>query len=566
LTICRRARIGAGRTELAAPVRPGFSSNRRRIGRLAITAFLAAVAGFAAESGAAAQSPPLYDILIRGGTVYDGTGSPGYAADVAITGDRVVRISRQPLDAGLARRVIDARGLAVTPGFIDTHAHVEDLADRPLAESFIRQGVTTVIYAPDGGMPWPLRDAIERLDSDGHAPNTAFFAGHNAIRTRVMGTANRAPTGEELERMKAMVAQAMDEGAIGFSTGLRYVPGIYSRTEEVIALARVAAGRGGFYSSHIRDEGEGVVDAVREVVRIAREAGIPAQVSHHKIMGQPQWGQSVQTLAIIDSARKAGLDVTIDQYGYTATSTGTAVLFPAWSLAGGGDSLRAKLADPAARARIEQGIRETILEERGGGDLSRIQLARVGFRPEWNGKTFADIARDRGVEPSMEFAVALAIEIQTNGGASGVWHVVDEADVRRIMQYPYTMVSSDGGIGALGEGVPHPRNYGAFARILGHYVREEHVLTLEEAVRKMTSLPATRIRQSDRGTLAEGQMADIAVFDPATVTDHATFSEPHQFSTGVKHVLVNGVLVLYDGSMTGEKPGRVLKLPGRPRA
>jgi N-acyl-D-amino-acid deacylase len=532
-----------------------------------VTVLCVAVLCVAAGSGpAAAQGTPRYDILIRGGTVYDGTGSPGYAADVAILGDRVARISRQPLDPSLARRVIDARGLAVTPGFIDTHAHVEELDERPLAESFIRQGVTTVIYAPDGGMPWPLKDAIERLDADGHAPNTAFFAGHNTIRSRVMGSSNRAPTAEELERMKAMVAQAMDEGAIGFSTGLRYVPGIYSTTEEVIALARVAAERGGFYSSHIRDEGAGVIDAVREVVRIAKEAGIPAQVSHHKIMGQPQWGESVQTLAIVDSARQAGLDVTIDQYGYTATSTGTAVLFPAWSLAGGSDSLKARLADPATRGRIEKGIRETILEERGGGDLRRIQLARVGFRPEWNGKTFADIAHDRGVEPTMDFAVALAIEIQTNGGASGVWHVVDEADVRRIMQYPYTMFSSDGGIGVLGVGVPHPRNYGAFARILGHYVREEHVLTLEEAVRKMTSLPATRIRQADRGTLAEGQMADVAVFDPATITDHATFEDPHQFSTGVQHVLVNGVLVLFNGSMTGEKPGRVLKLPGRPRA
>jgi N-acyl-D-aspartate/D-glutamate deacylase len=456
--------------------------------------------------------------------------------------------------------------MAVAPGFIDTHAHVEDLADRPLAESFIRQGVTTVIYAPDGGMPWPLDHAIDALARAKHAPNTAFFAGHNAIRTRVMGTANRAPTPAELEQMKAMVAQAMDEGAIGLSTGLRYVPGIYSRTEEVIALAKVAAERGGFYASHIRDEGEGVVDAVREVVRIAREAGLPAQVSHHKIMGQPQWGQSTRTIAVVDSARAQGLDVTIDQYAYTATSTGTAVLFPAWALAGGNDSLRARLDDPATRTRIEQGIRETILEERGGGDLARIQLARVGFRPEWNGRTFADIARERGRQPAVDFAVELAIEIQGNGGASGVWHVVDEADVRRIMQYAHTMISSDGGIGVPGEGHPHPRNYGAFARVLARYVREDSVLTLQEAIRKMTSLPASRIQQRERGSLAEGAFADIAVFDPATITDHATFTDPHRFATGVWHVLINGVPVLLDGSLTGEKPGRVLKLPTRPRA
>lgn len=523
------------------------------------TAMLVAVAGIPGPAGAQQRSPE-FDYLISGGTVHDGTGAPGYVADVAIRGDRVVVISREPLDPQSAGRVLRARGLAVAPGFIDTHAHVESLASRPLAESFVRQGVTTVIYAPDGGMPWPLADAIERLRSQGHAPNTAFFAGHNAIRRAVMGSADRAPTAGELDRMKAMVSQAMDEGAIGLSTGLRYVPGIYSETEEVIALAKVAAAKGGFYSSHMRDEGAGVVASVREVIRIAADAGLPGQVSHHKIMGQPQWGQSELTVALVDSARAAGLDVTIDQYAYTATSTGTAVLFPAWSLAGGSDSLRARLADPETRARIEQGIRATILEERGGGDLSRIQLARVAFHPEWNGRTFADIAVERGVEPTMEFAIGLAIEIQQQGGASGVWHVVDEADVRRIMQYPWTMISSDGGIGVPGEGHPHPRSYGAFARVLGHYVREEGVLTLEEAIRKMTSLPAWRIGQPERGRIAARAFADIVVFDPATITDHATFEDPHRFSTGVRHVLVNGVPVLLDGSLTGEKPGRVLTL------
>jgi N-acyl-D-aspartate/D-glutamate deacylase len=359
--------------------------------------------------------------------------------------------------------------------------------------------------------------------------------------------------------MKQMVAQAMDEGAIGLSTGLRYVPGIYSETDEVIALAKVAGQRGGIYSSHIRDEGAGSVDAVKEVIRIAREGGLPAQVSHHKLMGQPQWGQSVRTLALVDSARAEGLDVTIDQYAYDATSTSTAVLFPSWALAGGGDSLRARLKDPAQRKRIEEGIRETILEERGGGDLARIQLARVGFHPSWNGMTFADIARERNQEPTMDFAVALAIEIQSQGGASGVWHVVDEADIRRIMTYPHTMISSDGAIGVLGEGHPHPRNYGAFARVLGRYVREEKVLSLEEAVRKMTSLPADRIGLPDRGRLAPGMFADVTVFDPKTISDLATYTDPHRISTGVGYVLVNGVPVLRSNSLTGQKPGKVLR-------
>jgi N-acyl-D-amino-acid deacylase len=337
------------------------------------------------------------------------------------------------------------------------------------------------------------------------------------------------------------------------------VPGTYSTTEEVIELARVAAGHGGIYASHIRDEGEGAVAAVAEVIRIAREARLPAQVSHHKLMGQPQWGQSVRTLAMIDSARAQGLDVTIDQYAYDATSTGTAVLFPSWALAGGSDSLRARLNRPADRKRIEEGIRAIILEERGGGDLNRIRIASYRANPKWNGKTFADIARETNQQPTVEFGIQLAIAIQQQGGASGVWHVANEDDVRRIMKHPFTMISSDGGIGVLGQGHPHPRNYGAFPRVLGRYVREEKVLTLEEAVRKMTSLPAWRIGLPERGRIAEGALADITVFDPLTITDRATYEDPHRFSIGVQHVLINGVVVVRDASLTGEKPGKVLR-------
>jgi N-acyl-D-aspartate/D-glutamate deacylase len=258
--------------------------------------------------------------------------------------------------------------------------------------------------------------------------------------------------------------------------------------------------------------------------------------------------------------------VTIDQYPYDATSTGTAVLFPAWALAGGRDSLRARLADPAQRRRIEAGIKETILEERGGGDLSRIRIASYGPHPQWNGKTFADIAKERGRSPDLVFATELAIEIQGAGGASGVWHVAEETDVRRIMKHPFTMISSDGDIGVLDHGHPHPRNYGAFARVLGRYVREEKVLSLEEAVRKMTSLPAWRIGQPERGRIAEGAFADVAVFNPATIRDLATYENPHRFSVGVEYVLVNGVLVLRSASLTGEKPGRVLRRAPVPRS
>lgn len=524
-------------------------------------AAVAALVSVLVVSPAPAQEPAgaPYDYLLKGGIVIDGTGTPRFPADVAIRDDRIVRVSREPLDSAQGRVLVDAEGLVVAPGFIDFHAHVEELDRYPLAESKLRQGIATVVYAPDGNMPWPLAEYIAELKAGGHAPNIAFFAGHNTIRREVMGTANRAPTAAELQRMQRMVAQAMAEGAIGLSTGLRYVPGAYSETDEVIALATVAAQHGGIYASHIRNEGPGTLEAVRELTRIAREAQIPAQLTHHKLMGGPQHGMSVQTLALVDSARAEGLDITIDQYPYMATSTSTAVLFPSWALAGGTDSLRARLADPDVRARIEAGIREKILTERGGGDLSRIQLSRVSFNPTWEGKTFADIAHERGQEPTVDFGIELAIEIQSQGGAGGVWHVVDEQDMRRIMQYPWTMIASDGGIGVLGREHPHPRYYGAFPRVLARYVREEGVLTLEQAIEKMTSLPAWRIGLPERGRIAEGLVADVVVFDAEAIRDRATFVEPHQFSVGVEHLFVNGTPVLRAGALTGERPGQVLR-------
>jgi N-acyl-D-amino-acid deacylase len=513
----------------------------------------------------AAQDAPSarpFTYLIRGGTIVDGTGAPAYRGDVAVSGGRIVRVSAAPLDTAHAQHVIDAAGLVVAPGFIDTHAHVENLGSYPLAENFLRQGVTTVWYAPDGEMPWPLAPAMQELERERHSPNIAFFAGHNTIRRQVMGTSNRAPTAAELARMKAMVAEAMEEGAIGFSTGLRYVPGSYATTEEVIELARVAARYGGFYSSHIRDEAGGSMASVRELIRIAAEAGLPGQVSHHKLMGQGQWGQSTLTLALIDSARARGIDITLDQYPYDATSTATTVLFPAWSLSGGQDSLRSRLSDAAVRARILEEMREIILEERGGGDLSRIRIARYAPNPSWNGRTFADVALERGRAADMDFALELAVEIQSSGGAGGVWHVVDEADVRRIMQHRWTMISSDGGILVPGVGHPHPRGNGAFARVLGRYVREEGVLTLEDAVRRMTSLPAWRMSDNGRGRIAEGLIADITIFDAERIIDRASYEDPHRYAEGTVHVLVAGEPVLRDGEPTGARPGRVLRRTG----
>lgn len=503
-------------------------------------------------------SPP-FDVLLRGGMVVDGTGAPGFRADVAMRGDRIVLISRAPLDSARATTVLDASGLVVAPGFIDLHAHVEELERFPYAENFLRQGVTTVVYAPDGRMPWPLATYASRLTAAGHAPNVAFFAGHATIRELVLGGAARAPGARELERMKALVAQAMQEGAVGLSTGLRYVPGAYAHTEEIVELARVVGGYGGVYASHIRDEGPGTVEAVAELIEVARAAGVPAHVSHHKLIGRAQWGQSARTLALVDSARAAGLDITLDQYPYTAMATSTAILFPSWALEGGTRSLRARLSDPARRRRIAEAIRETLVREQGAEDLHWIQLSRVRFRPSWQGRTFEDIARQRRREPDLDFAVEFAIELQAQGGAGAIWHVAHEEDVRRIMRHPWTMFASDGSLVAPGRGHPHPRSYGAFPRVLARYVREEDVLELEQAVRKMTSLPAWRIGQRERGRIAEGVLADVVVFDAGAVQDRGTFDEPHRYPEGIRHVLVNGTPVVRDGRLTGARPGRVLR-------
>jgi N-acyl-D-amino-acid deacylase len=507
---------------------------------------------------------PAYDLIIAGGTVIDGTGQPGFAADIAIVGDRIARVDRTRTSRGRARAVLEAEGLIVAPGFIDHHAHVEYIHQRPLAESLIRQGITTVLMSLHSGpQPWPLARYAHELKV---APNVGFFAGHNWIRRTVMGTDNRAPTAQELVSMKTYVDGSMKDGALGLSTGLRYVPGAYARSEEIIELAGVAASYGGIYVSHVRDEGPGVLESVREVIQIAREAGLPGQVQHHKVMGAAQKGKSVETLALIDAAIAQGLDITLDAYPYTATGTGSSVLFPSWALAGGQEALKRRLGTPADRKRIEAEVAEQILNERGGGDLRNIQFARLPSEPRYTGRTMADLAADRGLPNNLETGVALAIELQMAGGFSGVWHVVAEEDVVRILRHPRTMVCTDGDLTGYGMESPHPRSYGAFPRVLGRYVREQQVLTLPDAIRRMTSLSAAQIGQPERGVLAENKFADVTVFDAATVVDRASFDDPHQYPQGIHHVVVNGTVVMRDGSLTGERPGRPLLGPPRPRA
>lgn len=396
--------------------------------------------------------------------------------------------------------------------------------------------------------------------------NVAFLTGHNTIRRAVMGTANRAPTEGELQRMTQMVAESMGQGAFGLSTGLRYIPGYYSTTDEVVALAQVAGDSGGIYTSHLREEGLGLIEGVAEALEIGRRARIPVVLTHHKAVGQQMWGKSVVTLAMVDSARQAGTDVMLDQYPYTASHTGLDVLIPPWALAGGDTAFRRRLEDPVLNDSIERGVVDLLVNDRGGNDIRRVQFAKVAWDSTLNGKTLYDLVVRLNLEPTIENAAPVVIDAVLKGGAGTIFHIIDESDVKRIMAHPMTMIASDGRLNALGDAMPHPRAYGTFPRVLGHYVREEHVLTLEQAVRKMTGMPAARLGLTDRGCLREGCAADVTVFNALTVRDVGTFTDPHHYPEGIPYVIVNGVPVLENGQFTSARPGKVLRrTPGTRR-
>jgi dihydroorotase/N-acyl-D-amino-acid deacylase len=390
------------------------------------------------------------------------------------------------------------------------------------------------------------------------AVNFGTFVGQGSIRQAVLGLENRKATPEEIARMKDLTRQAMQDGALGLSTGLFYVPGNFTPTEEVIQLAKVAAGFGGMYISHMRDEAAGVVDSVRETIRIGEEGGLPTQVTHHKIIGAQNWGKSVDTLRLIEEARARGVDAAIDAYPYTASSTGTAALFPQWSLAGGQKALLERLSAPDQRAKIIAGIVQRIHFDRGGGDPKNIVMANCSFDPSLAGKSLADITASSGRPVNFDTAAETAIEIEQKGGCQAIYHAISEEDVERILRSPYTMIGSDGEIPEFGKGSPHPRSYGAFARVLARYVRERKTLTLEDAIRKMSGYPAARLRLLDRGLLRPGMKADIVLFDPAKIQDKADYANPHQYAEGVRDLIINGEPVISSGALTERRPGRVI--------
>ena len=503
-----------------------------------------------------------FDVVITGGRVVDGSGDPWFYSDLGIKGDSIVALGN--LTSSSAARRIDAKGLVVAPGFIDIHTHARrGIMQTPAAENYIRQGVTTLMEGPDGSSPLPISPFLAQVAAAHPAPNFGTFAGQGSIREAVMGLVNRPATPAEIEKMQAITRQAMLDGAFGVTTGLFYVPGNFTPTEEVIEIEKVAGAMGGMHHSHMRDEASHVLDSVRETIRIGEEGHLPTQVTHHKIIGKGNWGASVDTLRLVDEARARGVDVTIDQYPYTASSTGTGSLIPQAFQEGGQKALIERLDAPAQRARIKLAIVERIKFDRGGGDPANVVLANCSWDKSLAGKSLADVTKARGREVTFENAAETLMEIQHSGGCQAVYHAISEEDLQRILKYPFTMIGSDGEIPQFGSGAPHPRSYGTFVRVLGRYTRELHAITLEDAVHKMSGLPAQRLKLYDRGLIRPGMKADLAIFDPATVADTATFEKPHQYAVGVKYVVVNGKVVIDDGKLTSERPGRILYGPAK---
>jgi N-acyl-D-amino-acid deacylase len=517
----------------------------------------------AAMFAALHAQPSQYDLLLKNGRIVDGTGSPWFRGDVAIKGDVIAAIA--PEIDGIATRVIDVADSVIAPGFIDIHTHARrGIFEVPTAANYVRQGVTTLMEGPDGSSDVPLAPFLAKLEALQKSVNVGSFIGQGTIRSRVIGDVNRAATPDEVARMRALVEQGMKDGAFGLSTGLFYVPGIFTPTEEVIELARVAGRFGGSHVSHQRDDASKVLDSVKETIAIGEKGGLPTQVTHHKVIGKANWGKSVETLRLIDDARARGVDVTIDQYPYTASSTSIgSALLPAWALEGGRQQTLARLKDPSQRAKIKTESAAMIRDERGGGDPKNVQLANCSWDGSLAGKTLADVTKQRDMEPTVENAAEGAMWIVEQGGCQAIFHAMSDEDLERIIRHPATMIASDGEIPIFGRANPHPRSYGTFARVLAVYVRDKKLLTLEDAVRKMTAAPAARLALSDRGVLRRGLKADIAVFDPARVRDLASYVQPHQYAEGFSQVIVNGQVVFENGAMTDARPGRVLYGPGR---
>ncbi len=527
------------------------------------TAILLTASLPAAYSGVSSQANRPYALVITNARIVDGTGNPWFRGDIGIRNGRIDYIGK--IDPREALRVLDAKGQIVAPGFIDVHTHVESIYSLPAAENFVRMGVTTLVTGNCGTSVTDVARFLGQLQQKPLAVNLATLVAHGSVRRKVMGLDDRAPTPAEMTQMEAVVEQAMKDGAVGLSTGLIYVPGTYAKTDEIAALAKVAARYGGLYATHMRSEGEKVADAIRESIQIGEEAGLPVEISHFKISSRNLWGQSPMTIGLVREARARGLSVTVDQYAYTASSTSLESRLPTWLRAGGLDEAKKRLADNAQRERVIKEMKEG-LKRSGFKDFAFAMVASYEPDHSFNGKSIVEITKQVRGKTDLNDQIEQIITMYEAGGAGMIYHGMSEQDVQNIMREPFTMIASDSGVREVDESVPHPRGYGNNARVLGRYVRELHLISLEDAIRKMTSLPAQTFGFHDRGLLRPGFAADLVIFDEKTVSDPATFTKPHQYAAGISNVIVNGEVVYADGAMTAARPGVALRGPSQRQA
>ncbi len=508
---------------------------------------------------AAASSYADFDLIVAGGRVVDGSGNPWFVTDIAIKNGRIAEIGR--IDPARAAKVIDAKGLIVAPGFIDVHTHIEsNIFELPQAENFLRMGVTSVVTGNCGGSALNLGDWFSRLEQRGVSINIAALIGHNTVRRAGMnGDFDRPPSPEELQKMRELVDQAMRDGAVGLSTGLEYIPGTYAKTEEIVELAKVSAKYGGVYASHMRNEGLDVEKSINEALTVGAQSGCPVEISHFKVSSKKRWGASAVTIKLVEEARARGQQVTVDQYLYPAGSTGIGILFPSWLFEGGNEKTKERLQDAATRERVRRELIAKAAQD-GFKDFAFAYVANHRPDPTFNGKNIAEITKQVKGKSDANSQAEQAIDLLLAGGAQMVLHKMSDQDVERIFRQPFTMIASDAGvIDAASASIPHPRGFGNNARVLGVYVREKRLVGLEEAIRKMSSLPAQTFNLWDRGLLRPGMAADIVIFDEKTVADRATFEQPKQYAVGIDYVIVNGQVVIEKGSHNGARAGRMLR-------